>query len=119
MVQQGQLVPAGEGVGVVGAQLGGAGRQHLLVQSLGQGVLRLRLVQHGQMVLGGGGIEVVGAQQPLPCLACFDKYAPRLAPDAPTSQRNSQHMLESGHHQRIAHCLAFQLLRRFAQPPGQ
>ena len=35
------------------------------------------------------------------------------------TQRNSQDMLESGHRERITHCLAFQLLRRFAHPPGE
>ena len=48
-VQHGQAVPAEDGVGVVGPQLGGADRQHLLVQRFGQCVLPLRLVQRGQL----------------------------------------------------------------------
>ena len=34
-------------------------------------------------------------------------------------QGDPQHVLEVGHHQRIAHRLAFQLLRRLPQPPAQ
>ena len=110
---------AGEGVGVVGPQLGGADRHHLLEQRLGRGVLPLVPVQHGQMVLGGDGVEVVGPQQPLPCLACFDEDHLGLLQVAQFVQRNPQHVLESGHHQRVAHRLAFQLPRRFTQPPAQ
>src|SRR5262245_4532780 len=49
-------------VRVVGAQPGGACREQLLEQGLGQAVLTLPMVQPGQVTLADEGIGVAGAQ---------------------------------------------------------
>ena len=57
---------------------------------------------------------MVGTQQLLPGLASFDEYHPGLLQMTQFAQRIPQHVLESGHHQRITYSLTFQLQRRLA-----
>jgi hypothetical protein len=103
---------------MVGPQPGGAGRYHLPEQRLGQGVLPQVPVQHGQVVPGGEGLEVAGPQPPLPRPVGLDEDHLGLLQVAQFAQGDPQHVLEPGHHQRVAHRLAFQLPRRITQPPA-
>ena len=67
-------------------------------------------------MFGGDGIEMLSPQQPPPCPARFDEDPLGLLQITRFAQRHPEHVLESSHHQRIAHRLAVQLLRCFPQP---
>ncbi len=62
LIGQGQVVSAGEGVRVVGAEQAVAVGQRLLVQRYGLVQTAHRLIGQGQVVSAGEGVRVVGAE---------------------------------------------------------